>query len=125
MLNWLNDAVFYQIYPTSFFDYNGDGIGDLKGIESKVEYIKSLGVDAVWINPFYESPYNDGGYDISNYYKIDKKFGNLKDLKKLIQTFKSHGLKVIFDLVIGHTSDKHPWFIKSQKDSKQYKEKLS
>lgn len=120
MLNWLNDAVFYQIYPTSFFDYNGDGIGDLKGIESKVEYIKSLGVDAVWINPFYESPFNDGGYDISNYYKIDKKFGNLKDLKKLIQTFKSHGLKVIFDLVIGHTSDKHPWFIKSQKDSKQY-----
>lgn len=113
MLQWLDDAIFYQIYPISFFDCNGDGLGDLKGIEEKVNYIKNLGVDAVWLNPIFKSPFKDGGYDISDYYQIDKRFGTNEDLASLISTLKSNGIRVILDLVIGHTSDKHKWFKKS------------
>ena len=113
MLKWLESAVFYQIYPISFFDSNGDGLGDLKGIEQKVDYIKSLGVDAVWLNPFFKSPFKDAGYDISDYYQVDKKFGCNDDLVSLISAFKSRGIKVVLDIVIGHTSDKHRWFKKS------------
>lgn len=113
MLKWLDNAVFYEIYPTSFYDSNGDGIGDLKGIEQKVDYIKSLGVDCVWLNPIFKSPFKDGGYDISDYYEIDKRFGTMEDLESLIKTFHKNGLKLVLDLVIGHTSDKHPWFKKS------------
>ena len=113
MLKWLDNAVFYEIYPISFFDSNGDGMGDLKGIEKKVDYIKGLGVDCVWLNPIFQSPFKDGGYDISDYYAIDKRFGTMEDLESLIKTFHDNGLKLVLDLVIGHTSDKHPWFKKS------------
>lgn len=113
MLKWIDNAVFYEIYPTSFFDSNGDGIGDLNGIREKVDYLKSLGVDAVWFNPFYKSPFKDGGYDIADYYQIDKKFGTMEDFDNMLKAFKEKGIKVILDLVIGHTSDKHMWFKKS------------
>ena len=115
MLNWLDSAVFYQIYPISFFDSNGDGMGDLKGIELKADYIKSLGVNAVWLNPIFKSPFKDGGYDVSDYLAIDKRFGSMDDLVSLIKAFKARGIKVVLDLVIGHTSDKHEWFKKSAK----------
>lgn len=118
MLKWLENAVLYQIYPISFFDSNGDGLGDLKGIEQKVDYIKSLGVDGVWLNPIFKSPFKDGGYDVSDYYEIDKRFGSNEDLISLIKAFKSRGLKIILDLVVGHTSDKHPWFKKSARVKK-------
>lgn len=113
MLSWLDDAVFYEIYPISFFDANGDGKGDLKGIEEKVGYLKSLGVGAVWLNPIYESPFKDGGYDVSDYYRVDKRFGTSEDLISLIRTLKANGIKILLDLVVGHTSNKHPWFKKS------------
>ena len=113
MLEWLKSAVFYEIYPISFFDSNGDGMGDLRGIALKADYIKSLGVDAVWLNPIYKSPFKDGGYDISDYLEIDKRFGTIEDLKFLIDTFHGKGIKIVLDLVIGHTSDKHKWFRKS------------
>ena len=113
MLSWLDHAVFYEIYPTSFYDSNADGIGDLKGIEQKADYLKRLGVDCVWLNPIFKSPFKDGGYDISDYYEIDKRFGTMEDLESLIKTFHKNGLKLVLDLVIGHTSDKHPWFKKS------------
>ena len=113
MLKWLENAIIYQVYPTSFYDSNGDGIGDLKGIEQKVDYIKGLGVDCVWINPIFKSPFKDGGYDITDFLAIDKRFGTMEDLQSLIDTFHKNGLKVILDLVVGHTSDKHEWFKKS------------
>ena len=110
MLKWLENAVFYEIYPTSFCDANGDGVGDLKGITKKVNYLKSLGIDAVWFNPFYKSPFKDGGYDIADYYEIDKRFGSMEDFENMVKAFKERGIKIIMDLVIGHTSDKHKWF---------------
>lgn len=110
MLKWLENAVFYEIYPTSFYDGNGDGIGDLKGITEKVDYLKSLGIDAVWFNPFYKSPFKDGGYDITDYYTIDKRFGTMEDFDNMVKAFKEKGIKIVLDLVIGHTSDKHKWF---------------
>jgi len=113
MLKWLDDAVFYEIYPISFFDGNGDGLGDLKGIAEKADYVKSLGVDAVWLNPIYKSPFKDGGYDVSDYLEIDKKFGSMEDLKTLIAEFKKRDIKIVLDFVIGHTSDKHKWFKRS------------
>ena len=113
MLKWIDNAVFYEIYPTSFYDSNGDGIGDLKGIAEKADYIKSLGVDAVWFNPFYKSPFKDGGYDITDYYQIDRRFGTMEDFDNMVKVFKEKGIKIVLDLVIGHTSDKHKWFKKS------------
>lgn len=113
MLNWLENAVFYQIYPTSFFDSNGDGKGDLQGIIQKADYLQALGINAVWLNPIYKSPFKDGGYDISDYDTIDKRFGTMEDLQAVIDTFHARGIRVILDLVIGHTSNKHPWFKKS------------
>ena len=113
MLSWLKNAIFYQIYPTSFLDSNGDGIGDLQGIIQKADYIKSLGVNAIWLNPIYKSPFKDGGYDVADYDTIDKRFGTREDLQILIDVFHSRGIRVILDLVIGHTSNRHPWFKKS------------
>ena len=113
MVGWLKDAIFYQIYPVSFFDGNGDGIGDLKGITEKVGYVKDLGVDCVWLNPVYKSPFKDAGYDISDYFAIDKRFGTMDDLKELIEVYHKNGIKVVLDMVFGHTSNKHKWFIKS------------
>lgn len=113
MLKWLDDAVFYEIYPISFFDGNGDGMGDLKGIAEKADYVKSLGVDAVWLNPIYKSPFKDAGYDVSDYMEIDRRFGTMDDLKYLIAEFKKRDIKIVLDFVIGHTSDKHRWFKRS------------
>lgn len=109
--NWTG----YQIYPKSFKDSNGDGMGDLQGIIEKLPYLKDLGIDFIWLNPIYTSPQVDGGYDIADFYSIDARFGSLEDLKELLQKAHDNGLKVIMDLVVNHTSDQHPWFIESQK----------
>lgn len=113
---WWKHALIYQIYPRSFFDSNGDGIGDLQGITQKLDYIAALGVDAVWISPFYPSPMEDFGYDISDYCGVDPIFGTLDDFKTLLGQAHSRGLKVLIDQVWCHTSDQHPWFIESARD---------
>lgn len=115
---WLSSAVFYQIYPQSFYDTNGDGIGDIPGITEKLEYIKRLGCNAIWINPVYESPFYDAGYDISNYYKVAPRYGTNGDLKRLFKVAHKKGIRVLLDLVPGHTSIEHPWFKKSCKEKK-------
>lgn len=112
---WYKDAVVYQIYPRSFMDSNGDGIGDIKGITQKVDYIKDLGVDAVWLSPCYKSPNDDNGYDISDYRDIMDEFGTLSDWEEMLNTFHSRDIKVIMDLVVNHTSDEHNWFEESRK----------
>lgn len=113
---WWRGAVFYQIYPRSFLDTNGDGIGDLKGIAEKLDYVAGLGVDGVWISPFLKSPMKDFGYDISDYRAVDPVFGTLEEFDKLLKKAHKLGLKIIMDLVLNHTSDQHPWFIESRKD---------
>lgn len=120
---WYKDAVVYQIYPRSFCDSNGDGIGDLKGIISKLDYIKSLGVDAVWLSPCYKSPNDDNGYDISDYRDIMDEFGTLDDWKEMVKGMHERGIKLIMDLVVNHTSDEHEWFkqSRSSKDN-QYRD---
>jgi oligo-1,6-glucosidase len=111
---WWKEAVVYQIYPRSFYDSNGDGIGDLRGIISKLDYIKDLGVDVIWLNPVYKSPNDDNGYDISDYYNIMDEFGTLADWEELLEEMHKRGLKLIMDLVVNHTSDEHSWFIESR-----------
>ncbi|MFB9279615.1 glycoside hydrolase family 13 protein [Cohnella cellulosilytica] len=111
---WWKEAVAYQIYPRSFMDGNGDGIGDLPGIVSKLDYLKELGVDVLWICPIYPSPNDDNGYDISDYQDIMAEFGTMADFDRLLDEVHSRGMKLIMDLVINHTSDKHPWFIESR-----------
>jgi maltose alpha-D-glucosyltransferase/alpha-amylase len=107
---WMNTATFYEIYPQTFYDSNGDGIGDLKGIITKLDYVKSLGVDAIWLNPFYVSPFRDAGYDVSDYYHVAPRYGTDQDAKDLFRIAKEKGLHVIIDFVPGHTSIDHPWF---------------
>ena len=107
---WAKNAVFYQIYPQTFCDSDGDGIGDLKGVISKLDYVKSLGVDAIWFNPFFDSPFMDAGYDIRDYRDIDEKFGTMADFDRLLEACHRKGLKVILDMVLNHTSTEHPWF---------------
>ena len=116
MKNWKN-SVIYQIYPRSFFDTTDNGIGDLNGITKKVSYIKDLGVDYVWISPFFESPQKDFGYDVSNYRKVDSLFGNNEDFKELLGVFHQNDIKVLTDLVLSHTSNEHSWFRESEKSS--------
>lgn len=111
---WWKEAVAYQIYPRSFMDYNNDGIGDLKGIISKLDYIKDLGIDVIWICPMYKSPNDDNGYDISDYQDIMSDFGNMDDFNELLYEIHKRGMKLIIDLVINHTSDEHEWFIESK-----------
>ncbi|KQL35906.1 alpha-glucosidase [Psychrobacillus sp. FJAT-21963] len=111
---WWKEAVCYQVYPRSFMDSNGDGIGDLRGIISKLDYLKNLGVDVIWICPFYKSPNADNGYDISDYQGISKQYGNIEDFDELLKQVHARGMKLILDLVINHTSDEHPWFIESR-----------
>ena len=118
MNSWMKDCIFYQIYPTSFYDSNGDGAGDLQGIIQKLDYVADLGVKGIWFNPFYPSPFMDGGYDVADYYGIHKIFGTMSDFEELVAKCKSFGIKVIIDLVIGHTSNTHPWFLESAKDEK-------
>jgi len=111
---WWQHAVFYEIYPRSFADSNGDGIGDLNGINSKLDYLKSLGVDAIWITPCFPSPQVDFGYDVSDYENIDPVYGTLGDFSKLEKNGKQHGIRIILDFVINHTSDQHKWFVNSR-----------
>ena len=118
MINWLNNAVVYEIYPQSFNDTDGDGIGDLQGIIEKLDYIESLGFTAIWLNPVNESSFRDGGYDVTDFYKVDKRYGTNDDYKELCDQAHKRGMKVIFDLVAGHTSIDHPWFIQSAKAEK-------
>ena len=113
--DWVHKAVFYQIYPQTFYDSDGDGIGDLKGITQKLDYIKSLGIDAIWINPFFDSPFFDAGYDIRNYYKIAPRYGTNEDAKLLFATAHKKGLKILFDFVTSYTSIENPWFKQSSK----------
>ena len=113
---WWHDKVAYQIYPKSFCDTNGDGIGDLKGVISKLDYLKELGIDIIWLSPIYQSPFADQGYDISDYYNIDPKFGTMEDLKELIAEAKKRDLSILLDLVVNHCSDEHEWFQKARKD---------
>ncbi|XP_018360680.1 PREDICTED: maltase 1-like [Trachymyrmex cornetzi] len=119
--SWWNNTVFYQIYPRSFCDSDADGIGDLKGIISKLDYIAETGINAIWLSPIYTSPMVDFGYDISDFVDIDPIFGSLKDFKALLAHARKLGLKVILDLVPNHTSDKHIWFQKAVQGHKKYK----
>ena len=112
---WWKEAVAYQIYPKSFFDRNGDGIGDLQGIIAKLDYLKMLGVNLLWLNPVYCSPDDDNGYDISDYQAINPQYGTLADFEHLLREAHQRDMKIIMDLVINHTSDEHPWFIESRK----------
>lgn len=112
---WYKDAVFYQIYPRSFCDSNGDGIGDIRGIISKLDYLKDLGVNAVWLSPVYKSPNFDNGYDISNYREINPEFGTMEDWKEMVEAMHERGIRLVMDLVVNHTSSEHEWFKESRK----------
>lgn len=112
--NWWKSAVGYQIYPRSFYDSNNDGVGDLPGIIEKLDYIEKLGINLIWIGPFYKSPMDDNGYDVSDFYDVDPLFGSLEDAKKLVTEAHKRGIKIILDLVLNHSSDEHPWFMESK-----------
>ena len=112
---WWKEGVVYQIYPRSFNDSNGDGIGDIRGIIQKLDYIKSLGVDMIWLCPVYQSPNDDNGYDISDYYNIMSEFGTMSDFDELLAGIHARGMKLIMDLVVNHSSDEHEWFKESRK----------
>ncbi|HWW75945.1 MAG TPA: alpha-amylase family glycosyl hydrolase, partial [Pyrinomonadaceae bacterium] len=111
---WWKRAVFYEIYPRSFQDSDGDGVGDLNGITSRLEYLARLGVDAVWITPFYPSPQVDFGYDVSDYESVDPQFGTLADFDRLVKEAHRRKIKVVIDFVLNHTSDQHPFFKESR-----------
>ena len=110
MEDWWKKEIAYQIYPKSFYDSNHDGIGDIRGIIEKLDYLQDLGVTLLWICPLYKSPMDDNGYDISDYYDVNPEFGTMADLDELIIKAKEKGIKIIMDLVINHTSSEHPWF---------------
>ena len=112
---WWKESIVYQIYPRSFKDSNGDGIGDLNGITEKMEYLEKLGVNVVWLSPVYQSPNDDNGYDISDYRAIMTEFGTMEDFERMLAKAHEHGIKIVMDLVVNHTSDEHPWFIESRK----------
>ena len=119
---WYKDMVFYQIWPRSFCDGNGDGIGDLKGVLSRLDYLKYLGVDGIWFSPLYASPNADMGYDISDYYSIHPEYGTMEDFQAVLDGAHERGMKVIMDLVVNHTSDEHPWFIASRDKNSPYRD---
>ena len=112
---WWKESIVYQIYPRSFKDSNGDGIGDLNGITEKMDYLEKLGVNVVWLSPVYQSPNDDNGYDISDYRAIMTEFGTMEDFERMLAKAHEHGIKIVMDLVVNHTSDEHPWFIESRK----------
>lgn len=114
---WLRDGVIYQVYPSSYKDSDGNGIGDIQGVISELDYIESLGVRAIWFNPLFVSGWIDGGYDVIDFYRVDPRFGTNNDMVELIEKAHAKGIKVMLDLVAGHTSDKHPWFIQSSQDT--------
>ena len=111
---WWKEAIVYQIYPRSFCDSNGDGIGDLNGITSKLDYLKELGIDVIWLSPVYKSPNDDNGYDISDYEDIMTEFGTMDDFDRMLAAAHERGIKIVMDLVVNHTSDEHPWFVESR-----------
>lgn len=111
---WWMQAVGYQIYPRTFYDANQDGVGDLRGIITKLDYLNELGIDLIWIGPFYRSPMDDNGYDVSDFYDVDPMFGSLDDAKELIEKAHAKGIRIILDLVLNHTSDEHPWFMEAR-----------
>lgn len=112
---WWKEAVVYQIYPRSFMDSNGDGIGDINGITSRLDYLKEFGVDVLWLSPVYQSPNDDNGYDISDYQAIMEEFGTMEDFDRMLEGIHARGMKLVMDLVVNHTSDEHPWFVESRK----------
>ena len=114
---WWKESVVYQIYPRSFCDSNGDGIGDLNGITGKLDYLKELGIDVIWLSPVYKSPNDDNGYDISDYQAIMDEFGTMEDFDRMLATAHENGIKIMMDLVVNHTSDEHKWFIESRKST--------
>ena len=113
---WFRRAVFYEVFIRGFFDANDDGTGDIPGLTAKLDYLQWLGVDCLWLLPFYDSPLRDGGYDISDYYSVHPDYGTVEDLQKLLSEAHARGMRVIADLVINHTSDQHPWFLESRRD---------
>ncbi|GLC80187.1 glycoside hydrolase family 13 protein [Lacrimispora brassicae] len=115
MKNWWKESVVYQIYPRSFCDSNGDGIGDIGGIISKLDYLKELGIDVVWLSPVYDSPNDDNGYDIRDYRKIMKEFGTMEEFDRLLEELHKREIRLVMDLVVNHTSDEHSWFVESKK----------
>lgn len=114
---WWKESVVYQIYPRSFKDSNGDGVGDLNGITEKLDYLKELGIDVIWLSPVYQSPNDDNGYDISDYQAIMKEFGTMEDFDRMLAAAHDRGIKILMDLVVNHTSDEHPWFVESRKST--------
>jgi maltose alpha-D-glucosyltransferase / alpha-amylase len=119
---WYQNAVFYEVYPRAFFDSNGDGHGDLAGLAQKLDYVQSLGIDCLWLLPYYQSPLKDDGYDIADYYSIHPTYGSLDDFKTLVNEAHRRGLRIITDLVLNHTSDQHPWFQQSRQGNPQYRD---
>ena len=115
MEQWHKEAIVYQIYPKSFCDTNGDGIGDLRGFIGKLPYLQKLGVNALWLSPCYPSPGDDNGYDISDYRGIGPEYGSLDDFKVLLDEAHARGIRILMDLVVNHTSDEHPWFEEARK----------
>lgn len=120
MKDWFKNLVVYQIWPRSFCDGNGDGIGDLQGVLSKMDYLESLGINCIWFSPLYPSPNADYGYDIADYMNINPEYGDMELFKKVLDEAHSRGIKVIMDLVVNHTSDEHEWFKKSKDPSSPY-----
>ena len=112
--DWWRGAIIYQVYPRSFQDTNGDGVGDLRGIADRLDYIAGLGADAIWISPFFKSPMKDFGYDVSDYCAVDGLFGTIEDFDHLIAEAHARGIRVLIDQVLSHTSDQHPWFKESR-----------
>src|SRR5512145_260178 len=115
---WYKDAIFYEVRVSSFFDGNGDGIGDFLGLEQKLDYLEDLGVTVLWLLPFYPSPLRDDGYDISDYTEVHPDLGTLEDFRRFINAAHRRGLRVVTELVINHTSDKHPWFQRARRAAK-------
>jgi len=114
-MKWWHNAVVYQIYPLSFQDSNGDGIGDIPGIISRLDYLQELGIDAIWLSPVYASPNDDNGYDISNYRSIHPDFGTMEDMDNLVAEGLKRNIRIVMDLVVNHTSVEHQWFIEAKK----------
>ena len=112
---WWKESVVYQIYPRSFMDSDGDGIGDIRGITQKLDYLKELGIDVIWLSPVYQSPNDDNGYDISDYQAIMKEFGTMEDFDQMLAAAHERGIRIMMDLVVNHTSDEHRWFVESRK----------
>lgn len=112
--HWWQKSVIYQIYPRSFCDSNGDGVGDIPGIISRLDYLKTLGIDVIWLSPIFRSPQDDNGYDVSDYRDIDPLFGTLEDVRELFAQAKRRGMRIMLDMVLNHTSDEHPWFLEAR-----------